>query len=304
MTYNHEKFIAQAMDGIMKQKTNFPVEVVVGDDFSTDKTLAIIKQYQDKENIKIKILDRKKGDAYWQTRQKRGRLYNFFNILENCSGEYIALLDGDDFWTDEYKLQKQVDYLESHPGAIGCFHDVKTVDENGKTLAETYYTPKRKNYDFVQNLTELKSAYATCSLVCRSYPFDAPPSWYQQIPCDFTTDILLTRYGTLDYIPENMGAYRIHSGGVWQGTKRINHMKEMAFRYLVLFKSHDFHTYSDYLARQYLYFKRQEMGCYPKKIDKLKIVFQIFRDLSLLSKYPYLFILSLFYSRLRPKSSV
>ena len=83
MCFNHEPYIKQAMDGIMMQKTDFAFEVLVGDDFSSDNTLKILRQYHSTEKIKIKILKREEGDAYWQERQKRGRLYNFENIIEN-----------------------------------------------------------------------------------------------------------------------------------------------------------------------------------------------------------------------------
>lgn len=115
MTFNHAPFIREAIESILMQKTNFFVEVVVGDDFSTDSTLDILKQYESTDNIHIKILNRKKGDEYWFKRQERGRLYNFQNILENCTGKYVALLDGDDYWIDPLKLQKQVDFLEENP---------------------------------------------------------------------------------------------------------------------------------------------------------------------------------------------
>jgi glycosyltransferase involved in cell wall biosynthesis len=135
MTYMHEPFIKQAMDGIMMQKTDFKIEVVVGDDFSTDRTLEIVKWYKNTESIAIKILKREKGDEYWQKRQKLGRLYNFTNILENCTGKYIALLDGDDYWTDPLKLQKQVDFLEGNPEYSLCFHRVQIL-ENGALLSD------------------------------------------------------------------------------------------------------------------------------------------------------------------------
>ena len=115
MTYNHAPFIKNAMQGIMMQKTSFKIEVVVGDDFSKDNTLEIIKKFSDTENIKLKILNREIHDDYWFQRQENGRIYNFYNILKNCKGNYIALLDGDDYWTDPYKLQKQVDFLEENP---------------------------------------------------------------------------------------------------------------------------------------------------------------------------------------------
>lgn len=124
MCYNQEKYIAQAMDGIMMQKVDFPVEVVVGDDFSQDSTLSIVRSYSDTKWIKVRILKREVGDAYWTERQKRGRLYNYYDILKNCKGEYIALLDGDDYWTDPYKLQKQVQFLERNSGYAICSHEV------------------------------------------------------------------------------------------------------------------------------------------------------------------------------------
>lgn len=114
MTYNQEAYIRQAMDGIMMQQVSFPVEVVVGDDFSSDKTLDIIRTYASTKLIKINILERKKGDDYWIKRQQNGRLYNFENIIEQCSGRYIALLDGDDYWCDPLKLQKQADMLDQN----------------------------------------------------------------------------------------------------------------------------------------------------------------------------------------------
>lgn len=139
MTYNHEAFIAEAMKGIMMQKTNFKVEVVVGDDFSQDKTLNIINSFEDTELIKVRILDRVKGDSYWVKRQKLGRLYNFTNILENCKGKYIALLDGDDYWTDPYKLQKQIDFLEQNPDVNLVHTDIDWLDETTGKIIKKYY---------------------------------------------------------------------------------------------------------------------------------------------------------------------
>ena len=115
MTYNHEKYIRQSIDSIFSQHTNFQVEIVIGDDLSSDKTLEIVKSYKNTENIKLNILSRDSGDTYSINRKKYGRLYNFYDIIQNCKGKYIALLDGDDYWTDPLKLQKQVDFLNSHP---------------------------------------------------------------------------------------------------------------------------------------------------------------------------------------------
>jgi glycosyltransferase involved in cell wall biosynthesis len=101
ITYNHEKFIAQAIDSILMQQTDFEYEIVVGDDFSKDRTRAILDNYKKKHPSKIKLLfpDR-----------NLGMHRNFIQTLNSCQGQYVALLEGDDYWTSPYKLQKQVDF--------------------------------------------------------------------------------------------------------------------------------------------------------------------------------------------------
>ena len=130
MTYNHGEFIKEAMNGIMMQETSFPIEVVVGDDFSTDNTLNIIREFSNTENIDIHILDRPRGEDYDLKRQELGRLYNFQNIIENCKGKYIAILDGDDYWTDPLKLQKQVDFLENNKAYSIITHAADVFSDN------------------------------------------------------------------------------------------------------------------------------------------------------------------------------
>ncbi len=130
--YNQEKYIAAAMDSIMMQVVDFPVEVVVGDDLSTDRTLDIIRTYKDTEFIKIRILERKAGDAYHVERKERGRLFNYLYTLRACRGKYVALLDGDDYWIDPHKLSKQVKFLEAHPDYGMTSHEVFIVKHNAR----------------------------------------------------------------------------------------------------------------------------------------------------------------------------
>jgi glycosyltransferase involved in cell wall biosynthesis len=148
MCYNQEKYIKECLDSIFMQKVNFPVEVVVGDDFSSDRTLDIIRSYKDTDYIKLNILERVKGDTYWENRQTRGRLYNYLDILRNCSGEYIALMDGDDFWKSPYKLAKQVDFLEKNPEYAMVSHEVHTSKFSAKNTSSSALNILKHNFRY------------------------------------------------------------------------------------------------------------------------------------------------------------
>lgn len=130
ITYNHAPFIADAIQGIVCQKTNFPIELVIGEDCSTDNTRKIIEQYQkDYPNI-IRLLPNS---------ENLGVMKNFYRTLNACNGKYIALCEGDDYWTDPLKLQKQVDFLESHPDYGMVYTDLNTFSQKEKSFIATNY---------------------------------------------------------------------------------------------------------------------------------------------------------------------
>jgi glycosyltransferase involved in cell wall biosynthesis len=214
MTYMHENYIKQAMDGIMMQQTNFQIEVVVGDDLSTDRTLDIIRTYSDTQNIHIRILKREKGDTYWNKRQKLGRLYNFFNILVNCSGEYVALLDGDDYWTDPNKLQKQVDFLDAHPDFSLCHHRVDKLNDNN---IETWdYCPYEETdiYDLARG-----NHISTLSCVFRNRDFHYD---LQNINLgDYYIHLMNAEHGRIKFFNNTMGLYRV-GVGMWSSDNEVN----------------------------------------------------------------------------------
>lgn len=225
ITYNHEKFIAQAIESVIKQKTDYAIEIVIGEDGSMDSTAEIINQYIEKYPTLIRARFNKTNI---------GMASNFIKTLEECSGKYIAVLEGDDYWTDENKLQIQVDYLEANESIFGCFHDAANVDEKNNIIKEKYYTSPQKLYNQKDALTILKGSYASCSLLFRSCVIDNLPDWFLKTPNDFTLDLLITQYGLLEYLPYNMSAYRIHQGGVWQGKDNISNIKGNMVRMLTL----------------------------------------------------------------------
>jgi len=122
-TYNHERFIAQAIESVLEQKTKFDLELVIGEDCSTDGTRKIVAEYARRYPQRIKAMFRETN---------LGMMANGIQTMKECSGEYIAMLEGDDYWIDPYKLQRQVDFLDAHPLYSLCCHCYKIYDEEKK----------------------------------------------------------------------------------------------------------------------------------------------------------------------------
>ncbi|MDD6203119.1 MAG: glycosyltransferase family 2 protein [Lachnospiraceae bacterium] len=136
VTYNHEKYIRQALDSILMQKTEFPFEIRIGEDCSTDSTREILKEYEQKYPGRF---------CMYYREQNLGATKNEYELLMDAEGDYIAALELDDLWTDEYKLQKQYDFLEKHREYIGVSHNFDTIDKEGKVLPQ-FEDPILKSY--------------------------------------------------------------------------------------------------------------------------------------------------------------
>ena len=128
ITYNHEKYVEKALRSVCEQETDFAYEVVVGEDCSTDSTREILKRVASEYPDKVRLLFREKNFG-------RPTL-NVYNTTMECRGEYLAYLEGDDYWTDRKKLQKQVDFLEEHPEYIACTHGCVMIDENSNEITD------------------------------------------------------------------------------------------------------------------------------------------------------------------------
>lgn len=233
MTYNHEPFIAQAIEGCLMQKTNFPFEIVIGDDFSTDNTLAIAKKYEQENPEKIRVLKRTVGDEYWKKRQKIGRYQNFIDILENCKGKYIALLDGDDYWTDPKKLQKQVDFLEKYDEYSFCCHAFQKVNSNKSIIQDVNLEIQEK---FPSGLRickdDIYNQWIAKSLTLVFKSNDLKISLKNQI---MLTDFILVYYLLKSkpgyWLNINAGNYRVHDSNIYFN---LDNLKKREFTYLTL----------------------------------------------------------------------
>ena len=158
ITYNHENYIRQAIEGVLMQKTLFRYELIIGEDCSTDKTRQICFEYKNKYPDQIKLL-------LPQTNQ--GIMQNFYSTLRESNGKYVALCEGDDYWTDPFKLQKQVDFLEANEEYSLCFHKVNVkYEDNLKDEGILHYFEERE-YSGLEIYKEW--IISTCSVVFRNY---------------------------------------------------------------------------------------------------------------------------------------
>jgi len=140
ITYNHEKYIRKAVESILSQETDFPFEILIGEDCSPDQTGQIVREYKKQYPDKIRIMYREKNTG-------RPTL-NVYETTMQAKGDYLAYLEGDDYWTDTHKLQKQVDFLEAHPEYIACTHGMKLIDEDGDDIPKEELPSQASLYDW------------------------------------------------------------------------------------------------------------------------------------------------------------
>lgn len=210
VTYNHKYYIAQALDSFLMQKTNFKFQVIVGDDCSTDGTTDILKEYAKKYPDIIKPIFREKNI---------GATKNALDVYSNAKTPYVAICEGDDYWIDEYKLQKQVDFLEAHPDYLICFHPVKVVYEgfDFEKADEIYPTQKVIESGTTFELLLKTNFIQTTSVVYR-WMFNQTNTrqyFLDIIPGDWFISLLHAKEGKIKMLPEIMAVYRRHPQGIW-----------------------------------------------------------------------------------------
>lgn len=230
-TYNHEKYIKKAIESILAQEVDFNYEVLIGEDCSTDNTRAILQQMQPSLPANFKIYFRKENMG-----QRGGN--NFRDLYSKATGKYVIVLEGDDFWTYKYKLQKQVDFLEEHPQYIAVAHNTKVVDDSGEILDEHYPECKNANYTFEDYRNEIMAGQTTTilrrnPLTCSTYK-DIQISVYY--PGDQRTNYILLCNGAVGCIQEQWSAYRhvISGGNSYSATHKDD--AEYSRRRLIFFK--------------------------------------------------------------------
>jgi glycosyltransferase involved in cell wall biosynthesis len=216
ITYNHERFIAQALESVLAQRVNFDYEIVIGEDCSTDGTRQILMDFCRRYPKRIVPLLRDKNV---------GPMRNLEATLAACRGQYLALLEGDDYWTSPEKLERQVNFLDIHPGSSICCHRVRFLNETGFAEADVFPSLPAGTYT-IQDL--LKGNFVmTCSAVLRRDLVPALPHWFRKMKLgDWPMFALAARHGSIELMDEVMAAYRVHTGGTWSSLSLIARLRE------------------------------------------------------------------------------
>ncbi len=228
-TFNHGRFIEEALDSILMQEVAVPFEIVIGDDASTDGTSQILDDYQARFPEKIRIFRSVENLGH----HTRSGSLNATRILEGARGKYVALVEGDDYWTDPNKLQTQFDFLEKpeNSGLVGCFHFAELIDEDGQVIRPVFVEHPCDQYDARRAFAEVRSSYATSSFFYRK---KALPDWYRLYTNDMHLELVLLAYGDIGLIRRNMSVYRVQAGGVWQSLSGDEQIEVMLDRFTYL----------------------------------------------------------------------
>lgn len=208
ITYNHESYIEAAIEGILMQEVDFEIEIIIANDASSDKTHQVI------ENL---IAQHPKKDliSYFNHSENLGMMPNFIFALNKCKGKYIALCEGDDYWIDPLKLQKQVDFLEHNHDYSICFHKVKLL--RGTLFEEDISIQKRfdqlsENDATIKDLVQRKNFIHTASVVYRNHNIVFPMEYKYTPIGDYFLHILNSEFGKIKRLDEKMSVYRLGVG--------------------------------------------------------------------------------------------
>lgn len=225
VTYNHESYIEQAVESVMAQQTNFDFRLFIGEDFSTDNTRAICLALKEKYPERIHLLIRDKNIGA----EKNGE--QVYKACFDSGAKYLAMLEGDDYWTDNGKLQKQVDFLEANNNFSMVFHDhkIKTpneIKESGNKLTKDVFDI----YDYAK-----EGFIHTATILYRNFGYENFPSYINNCYAGDSVLILtIAKRGLIKYFPETMSVYRLHGTGIWSmkdklflREKRVSDLEEI-----------------------------------------------------------------------------
>ena len=226
LAYNHGKYIRRMLESLVSQKTNFPFEILIHDDASTDNTAEIIREFEKKYPDIVKPI--------YQTENQYSKGVRISGRFQypRIAGKYVAYCECDDFWCDENKLQLQYDYMESHPECAMCCHAADIVDENGEHVRYQRPFAKTRIVDVKNVLWDKRDYIPTASqFVKASLVKNKKPSYFRGAPIgDLTMQLLCAINGSVYYMDRVMSGYRINVGVSWTTKMSADTEKRAEFR--------------------------------------------------------------------------
>ena len=270
ITYNHAPFIAQAIEGVLKQETNFPFELVIGEDCSTDGTREIVFEYQKKYPHIIGVITSEKNV---------GAKKNFYRTMKACRGKYIAFCEGDDYWHHPLKLQKQLDYLESHPECGLLFADYDLYHVNSRRLIKSYNC--RKGFESFADLTtedllgsrRLMTLTAVIRRDLYEQVVEKDPYLHQSesfLMGDTQLWVEAALISKVSYKPESLATYHVHGESASNSRDQIKHLRFYKSNYemrLYLFDKHKLSEDMRKEAEAVWYEKTLQLAFYERNVE-------------------------------------
>ena len=259
--YNHENYIQQCLESILMQKGNFDMEIIVGDDCSTDSTKTILEGYQEKFPQLLRILP---------NTANLGITKNLKRCLDACSGDYIAICEGDDYWIDKYKLQKQMDRLEKDPELSMCFSSILLYFEDNNRFVP-HDKDKKVNKDKITTEDLIQYNYIgnfSCCMYRSSTIRKLPEGIFDLYAVDWMINMACGEIGSIGHLTEYMSVYRLHKAGTWTSRTQVEKLSELSTmidvydNFLNLRHHSDFSIYKDNIDTE---IARLEKGILPTR---------------------------------------
>ncbi|SDH86861.1 MULTISPECIES: glycosyltransferase family 2 protein [Winogradskyella] len=233
-TYQHAKFIEECLEGILNQKTNFDFEIILGDDDSKDGTTEICLKYAKQYANRIRFIAHKRMNNIAINGRPSGRFNMLYNLY-SAKGKYIALCEGDDYWTDPLKLQKQVDFLENNQDVNICFTRAQLLKNEVFSMHDIPKPFYNNSFKYIELLKHY-NFIATCSVAFRKPLHFEFPNWFHKLPFgDLGIYKLVSEDKDIQCIDEVMSVYRIHDNGVYSGISALKKQQNYLNFYKAIF---------------------------------------------------------------------
>lgn len=291
-TYNHENYIRKAIEGVLMQKTNFPIELIIGEDCSNDNTRNIVLEYENKYPLIIKLLLSEKN---------LGMTENYIRTVQATTGKYIAFCEGDDYWTDPLKLQKQVDFMEANEDCSLCYHTirVKTADGSRK---DYFFGPRNISEPTKYNLEDFikannKIGIRTSAMMIRSEVVLNAMKWQIQSPVgDLSLQLYCGLKGKYGYLPDEMAVYNRGNPGAWSANYhsaewRLKQIHDLNKAY-TLFNVNTNYKYHEIIKKRnedWIRTRIEYVQNHFSRSDQFKIIREHYKILIVLNKKNILF---------------